>query len=243
MNIGVIFAGGIGSRMGMVGRPKQFVEVAGKPIIVHTLEHFEKCDDVDRVIVVCLLNWIEHMNKLTKDYNLNKVTAIVPGGATGQESIYQGLVAAKQISGNQNAIVLIHDGVRPLINVQLLTDCIRAVEQFGSAITCAKQTETPVRVDGEHRVVEAFPREETRHAKAPQCFYLNDILEAHEDAKRKGKTDYIDSCSLMLQYRPALHFIECSKANIKITDFEDIYLLQALLRAREDIVNFSWGGV
>lgn len=243
MNIGVIFAGGIGSRMGMAGRPKQFVEINGKPIIVHTLEHFEKCNDVDQVVVVCLLNWIEYMHKLTQDYNLNKVTAIVPGGATGQESIYQGLVAAKQISGDQNAIVLIHDGVRPLINVQLLADCIHTVEQYGSAVVCAKQTETPVRVDDEHQVVEAFPREETRHAKAPQCFYLNDILEAHEDARRKGKNDYIDSCSLMLQYRPALHFIECSKRNIKVTDFEDIYLLQALLRARDDIANYSWGGV
>lgn len=117
MNIGVIFAGGVGSRMGMIGRPKQFVEVNGKPIIVHTLEHFEKCDDVDQVVVVCLLNWIEYMHKLTKDYNLNKVTAIVPGGATGQESIYQGLVAAKKISGDSDSIVLIHDGVRPLISV------------------------------------------------------------------------------------------------------------------------------
>lgn len=241
MNIGVIFAGGVGSRMGMIGRPKQFVEVNGKPIIVHTLEHFEKCDDVDQVVVVCLLNWIEYMHKLAKDYNLNKVTAIVPGGETSQESIYQGLVAAKHISEDPNAIVLIHDGVRPLINVQLLNQCIRAVEKYGSAIACAKQTETPVRIDDEQQVVEAFPREKARHAKAPQCFYLNDILEAHEDARREGKNDYIDSCSLMLQYRSALHYIECGKDNIKITDFEDIYLLQALLRAREDVVNFSWG--
>lgn len=116
MNIGVIFAGGVGSRMGMVGRPKQFIEVNGKPIIVHTLEHFEKCDDVDRVVVVCLLNWIDHMHRLVEAYDLKKVSTIVPGGATGQESIYQGLVAAKKISGDSDCIVLIHDGVRPLIS-------------------------------------------------------------------------------------------------------------------------------
>lgn len=145
MNIGVIFAGGVGSRMGMVGRPKQFVEVNGKPIIVHTIEHFEKCADVDKVVVVCLVNWIEYMWSLVEAYSLQKVVAVVPGGATSQESIYQGLIAARQISDASDTIVLIHDGVRPLIDQQLLITCIDGVKQYGSAIACAQMTETSIR--------------------------------------------------------------------------------------------------
>lgn len=239
MNIGVIFAGGVGGRIGFIGRPKQFVEVNGKPIIIHTLEHFEACPAIDKVVVVCLINWIEYMAKLTSEYKLQKVAAIVPGGATGQESIYQGLLAARKLCPD-NAIVLIHDGVRPLINSQLLTENVKAVQEYGSAVTCAEVTETPVTIDG-NQIVKTIPRSSAYAAKAPQSFWLNDILEAHEMARRQGKNDYVDSCTMMLQYKPALHIVKCGAENIKITEFEDIYLMQALLRAREDKHNFSWG--
>lgn len=114
------------------------------------------------------------------------------------------------------------------------------MKRYGSAITCAKLSETPIRVD-EESIVEAIPRDSAKVAKAPQSFWLKDILAAHEDAKCQGKNDYIDSCTLMMHYRPALHYIECGAENIKVTEFEDIYLMQALLRSREDKVNFSWG--
>lgn len=240
MNIGVVFAGGAGTRLGMVGRPKQFIEVNGKPIIIHTLEHFEACEEVDTVVVVCLINWIDYLWKLVEDYKLKKVSVVVPGGATGQESIYQGLLAAEKISGDEDPIVLIHDGVRPLINAQLLQDNIHTVKQYGSAITCGKMTETAVRVDGDC-VIEAYQRLQIQCAKAPQSFWLHEILEAHEDARCRGKNDYIDSCSLMMHYKDTLHCIECGADNIKITQFEDIYLMQAILRAREDKANFLWG--
>lgn len=239
MNIGVIFAGGVGSRIGFVGRPKQFVEVNGKPIIIHTLEHFEECSDIDKVVVVCLINWIEHMAKLVADYKLEKVAAIVPGGETGQESIYQGLLAAKKLTSD-NAIVLIHDGVRPLINAQLLSENVEAVQKYGSAITCSVLSETPARSVGNH-IVDVIPRSEAWVAKAPQSFWLNDILEAHEAARRQGINDYIDSCTMMMQRKSKLHMVPCNSDNIKVTEFEDIYLMQALLRAREDRRNFSWG--
>lgn len=241
MNIGVIFAGGVGSRLGMIGRPKQFVEINGKPIIIHTLEHFENCSEVDKVVVVCLINWIEYMWKLVDEYDLKKVAVIVPGGATGQESIYEGLIEARKISDASDTIVLIHDGVRPLIDEKLLVNCINSVKQYGSAVACAPIPETPIFIE-KGQVIGTSPRKTAQVGKAPQCFWLNDVLEAHEDAVRQGKTDYLDTCSLMLQYHPTLHAVECGIENIKVTTFEDIYLLQALLRARQDKKNFWDGG-
>lgn len=241
MNIGIVLAGGAGSRIGMIGRPKQFLEVNGKPIIVHTLEHFEHCPEVDEVIVVCLLNWIDYMWNLIRQFELKKVWAVVPGGATGQESIYQGLLAAQKHSSGDDAVVLLHDAVRPFISSKLLEKNIQAVEQFGSCITCGPVTETIARAEY-GCITGAYTRQEVRIARAPQCFWLKEILAAHEKARAQGKNDYLDSCSLMLQYKPNLHFIESGPENIKITEFEDVYLMQAFMRAREDRINYAWGG-
>lgn len=240
MNIGVVFAGGVGSRVGLVGYPKQFILVNGKPILIHTLEHFEECADIDKVVVVCLINWIEYAGKLIDDYNLTKVAAIVPGGDTGQESIYQGLLAAKKLTSEEDTVVLIHDGVRPLISAQLLSENVKAVREYGSAITCAALHETPTKCAGDE-IVETVPRSQAWVAKAPQSFWLNEILDAHEAARLQGKNDYIDSCTMMMLHKPSLHTVKCGMENIKVTEFEDIYLMQALLRAREDKRNFSWG--
>ena len=99
MNIGLIFAGGVGSRMHSRELPKQFLRIHDRPIMVHTIEHFEKCADVDAVVVVCVAEWMDYFNKLVGQYHLTKVKKVVPGGKTGQLSIYNGLVAAKEIAG------------------------------------------------------------------------------------------------------------------------------------------------
>ena len=130
MNIGVIFAGGIGSRMNSKEKPKQFLEICNKPIIVHTIEFFENNPLIDAVVVVCIESWIDYLNSLVYKYRLDKVCKVVPGGATGQLSIYNGICAAKEIAGDEKSIVLIHDGVRPLINSDLLTENIEAVKKL-----------------------------------------------------------------------------------------------------------------
>ena len=131
MNIGLIFAGGVGSRMNSRELPKQFLRIYDKPIIVHTIEHFEKCADVDAVVVVCVADWIDYFNDLAYKYRLEKIKKVVPGGASGQLSIYNGLVAAKEVAGGEKSVVLIHDGVRPLISSELLTKNIECVKKFG----------------------------------------------------------------------------------------------------------------
>ena len=142
MNIGVIFAGGVGSRMHSKDRPKQFLEMYNKPIIVHTLEYFENHPMIDAIVVVCIKDWIPYLEKLLYKFRIDKVKKIVPGGETGQLSIYNGLRAAKEIAGEEKSIVLIHDGVRPLISEKLITNNIETVMKHGSAITTAKVKET-----------------------------------------------------------------------------------------------------
>ena len=130
----LIFAGGAGRRMSSRSKPKQFLEMHGKPIIIYTLEHFEFHDDIENIIIVCLAEWIRELEGLLKRYGITKVIKIVPGGETGHDSIYNGLAAMKDVVQDKD-IVLIHDGVRPLINAELISAGIEAVKKYGSAIT------------------------------------------------------------------------------------------------------------
>lgn len=233
-NIGVIFAGGVGSRMHSKDTPKQFLKVHDKPIIIHTLEHFEKNEDVDAVVIACIEEWIPHLRNLLYKYRIEKVKKVVNGGSTGQLSIYNGLCAAKEIAGDTNAIVLIHDGVRPLINSQLLTDNINCVQKYGSAITAGIVKETIV-VIGEGGAIEQVPpREFSRVAKAPQSFWLNDILSVHEKALKGNIDNSIDSCTLMKRFGYSLHMIDGPYENIKITTPDDFYTMRAILDAKEN---------
>ncbi len=128
MNIAVIFAGGVGKRMGNTDKPKQFIEIEGKPIIIHTLEHFEKNKNIDAIIVASKVEWIDYLNDLLVKYNIKKVAKVVPGGETGQMSIFNGIKCAKEMYGD-DAIVLIHDGVRPFITDELIDTNIQTVKE------------------------------------------------------------------------------------------------------------------
>lgn len=234
MNIGVIFAGGVGSRMNSKEKPKQFLEICNKPIIVHTIEHFEKNDNIDAVAVVCIADWIEYFKELVYKYRLDKVKKIVPGGETGQLSIYNGLVAAKEICGDEDSVVLIHDGVRPLINPELLTKNIEEVRKYGSSITAGIVKETIVEIDDDWNIKHVPDRAHSRVAKAPQCFILRDILSAHNRALSEGRSDFIDSCTMMKYYGYSLHMTDGPYENIKITTPDDFYTMRAILQAKED---------
>ena len=234
MNIGVIFAGGVGSRMHSKETPKQFLKVHDKPIIIHTLEHFEKCEDIDAVVIACLPDKIEYLNGLLYKYRIEKVKKVVSGGATGQGSIYNALCAAEEVADGNRAIALIHDGVRPLINAKLLSDNIHCVKEYGSAITSGIVKETVVIIDENGEIEQVPSRALSRLAKAPQSFYLDEILSAHRTAIKEGKTDFIDSCSMMQYYGKKLHMIDGPYENMKITTPDDYYTMRAILDAKED---------
>lgn len=227
----LIFAGGTGRRMNSRSKPKQFLEMHGKPIIIYTLEHFEYHNEIDQIVIVCLVDWIEELKGLLKRYGITKVIDIVPGGETGHDSIYHGLQAMKR-NAKQGDIVLIHDGVRPLINEELITQNIETVRKYGNAITAEAVRESVVRsVDGV-RISDVPPRNEMYVAKAPQSFYWDDIFSLYERAE-KMKHKSIDSSHLCSMYNVPIYMVKSTKNNIKITEPADFYVYRALYEAME----------
>lgn len=234
MNIAAIFAGGVGRRMHSKDMPKQFLSMHGTPIIIHTLEHFEDHEEIDAIVIACVEDWIPHLQKLVNKYNIKKVKKIVPGGSTGQESIYHALCAADDVSKGEKSIVLVHDGVRPLITEKTISDNIASVKKYGSAITCISVTETVLLTDENSSINEVPDRSKSRLARAPQSFWLEEILASHRKAISESRNDFIDSCSLMQYYGKKMHLIDGPRENIKITTPEDFYIMRAMLDAKED---------
>lgn len=237
-NVAVIFAGGSGIRMNTKSRPKQFLELHGKPIIIYTLELFENHPEIDGIVVACIESWIPYLNKLLQKFEMTKVVAVVPGGETGQESIYNGLKAA-QANFPEDSIVLIHDGVRPLINENTITDNIKTARERGNCITCIKASETLV-VKQEDGSLQIPTRENSLIARAPQTFHLNDILAAHEKALSEGKNNFIDSCTMMSAYGHKMATIIGPVENIKITTPTDFFMFRAIEDVRENSQIFGF---
>ena len=235
MNIAVIFAGGTGVRMNTKSKPKQFLELYGKAIIIYTLEVFDRHPQIDAIAVVCIEQWIDYLKSLIKKAGISKVRWIVSGGATGQESIFNGVAAVyNDPSVPKGSVVLIHDGVRPLIDEQVITDNITSVKVNGSAITVTSVIETIINVSSGGHVQDVLDRSICRMAKAPQSFILAQLMEAHQKAIDDGRNDFIDSASLMRHYGYTLHTVEGNTENIKITTPVDYFIFRAIMDAKEN---------
>lgn len=236
MNVALVFAGGSGTRMRSNGIPKQFLKINGMPIIIRTLEHFEHHPDIDAICVVCIEGWINKLNKYLKRYEFEKVRAVIPGGKDGQESIRNGLYCIRDtFDVDDDSIVLIHDGVRPLINEQLITNNINSVKNNGSAITVVPAIETIVRVNDNKDLIGSVDRTHCCIARAPQSFYLKDILAAHAKALEDGvASTMVDSASLMLYCGYKLSVVEGPMENIKVTTPMDFYTCRAFFEKQED---------
>ena len=242
-NIAVIFAGGSGKRM-KANIPKQFLKVYGKEIIIHTLEKFQYNDNIDLIYIGCIKEYIDELKELLKKYNITKVpeNGIVAGGATGQETIYN-ILSRVEEENSSDSIVLIHDGVRPIIDDEIINKNIDSVKKYRSAITVTKAFETPIiSKDGEN-IAEVLNRNYVYTAQAPQSFYLKDILSCHEII-RKTKDGYenpkiVDSCSLVKECGKEVHLIEGKRGNIKVTTYDDYAILLANLSVNDYIQMFK----
>lgn len=233
MNVALIFAGGVGLRMNNKTTPKQFLKLHGKDIIIHTIEHFEFHSDIDAIVVVCVENWIGYLKEQISRFSIKKVKWIVEGGNTGQDSIYNGLsILEKECPSD--TIVLIHDGVRPLITEKTISDNIACVKQHGNSITVAPSVETVIIVDDNGNISQISDRSRCMLAKAPQSFYLKDILSAHKNAIKDNMHNFIDSASIMSYYGHNLRTVEGSYENIKITTPSDFYVFRAINEAKEN---------
>ena len=238
MTTALLFAGGVGKRMNTKALPKQFLEINGKPIIIHTIEQFDKHPEIDEICIVCVEDWLDHLKSLLEEFKVKKVKFIVAGGDTALNSQYNGL---KAISENMtdDDIVLIHDGVRPIIDEKLISKCIASVKEYGSGICVAPATETIIRADDDGFIKSTVLRSECMLARAPQCFYTKDILEVHKQAIKDNNHDHIDSVTMMLSYGKKLHIVIGPAENLKVTTPVDFYICKALLDARESSQLFN----
>ena len=241
MNTALIFAGGSGIRMKSTAKPKQFLELNGRAIILHTLEYFEKHPQIDNICVVSIESWIPYIKKLLEEHGLKKIQWIVSGGKTGQESIFNGLQAIFNDNKTpRETVVLIHDGVRPLISEELISQNIQSVKKNGSAITVAPAIETIITSSDQAKVDSILNRNTCLLARAPQSFYLHEIMDAHQKAKKENKLDFIDSATLMSYYGKNLFVVEGPSENIKITTPMDFYLFRAIYEIRENAQIFGF---
>lgn len=233
MNIAIIFAGGTGQRMNSRTKPKQFLELHGKPIIIYTLEHFEHHELIDGIIVVCVEEWIGYCQSLIEKFHIKKVVTVIPGGKTGMLSRFEGVKKAAQLYPS-DTVCLMHDGVRPLIDHDIISQNIESVKKYGSAITVAPAIETIAVRDTDNKVGQIIDRSKCQLAKAPQSFKLGELLKAHQDAVDSGMTDCIDTAYLMQQCGHEVYTVEGSAENIKITTPTDFYTFRALMDIKEN---------
>ena len=230
--IAVIFAGGVGARMNNSKTPKQFLEWNGRPILIQTLDVFEQTDLIDGIVLAYKAEWIEHTQNLIKEAGLQKVLSIVPGGESALDSQYNGLAEAKRLFPNEDVTVLIHDGVRPLVDKATIERNIESVETKGSAITVTPAIET-VMVTDNGSINRILNRSECLMAKAPQSFKLDDILSVHDRSKAEGTHNFIDSASMMMHYGYTLYPVLGETENIKITTPSDYYMFTGIIKNRE----------
>lgn len=233
MNYVVIFAGGAGKRMNTRTRPKQFLTLHGKEIIIYTLEHFENHPEIDGISIVCIESWIGYLKKLMIKYQIKKVKWISAGGNTGQESIYNGLDAMRD-DINHDSVVLIHDGVRPLIDGELISENIRMTKEKGNGITVVPATETVMLMDENDHIIQSVDRKRCRVVRAPQSFIYRDLLKAHDEARLAGEYDIIDSATMMSAAGYTLYPVVGKPDNIKITTPSDFYTFRAIVEAEEN---------
>lgn len=231
MNIALIIAGGAGERMKQ-NIPKQFLRVLDKPIIVYTMEAFQRCEDIDCIVVVSLSGWETKIWKYAEEYKITKLKSVVTGGVCGQESIYNGIA---EIRGNYNDddIVLIHDAIRPMISIEIIEDCINVVKKNGNAITVIPCQEAMLETQNQESSFSSYPRNQLMRTQTPQGFYLKELIALHKEAREKNITDSIATCTLAVELGRTLFFSKGSEKNLKITTMDDLDIFKALLQVGE----------
>jgi 2-C-methyl-D-erythritol 4-phosphate cytidylyltransferase len=225
MNIAIIAAAGAGTRMAS-GRPKQFLLLAGTPVIIHTLKVFEQCESINEVIVVLPAAESAGFLSLAGKFGLRKVARVVPGGATRADSVKRGLMSIRAATAE---IVAVHDGVRPFVTVEEIDAVVTAAQTDGAAILVAPVTDTIKQVD-DQRIVQTLARGGLRRALTPQCFRYELLREAYQQADINDPA-LTDESALVEQLGKPVSIVEGSARNIKITTAEDLAIAEAILTA------------
>lgn len=235
-NIALIIAGGVGSRMG-ASVPKQFIKIDNKPVIIYTLECFQNHEEIDEIYVVCVDGWQETLKDYCVQYGISKLCGIIDGGENGMKSIYNGIVGILGDKKNNNSlddIVLIHDGIRPLVSDDIISNNITICKTFGNSITAINCAEAMLLTENQKESNSQINRDRLMRTQTPQTFYLKDILELHNLAIEKNIKDSTASCTLAVELGKTVFFTLGSLKNIKLTTPDDIDLFKALLLVKKD---------
>ena len=236
-NIALIIAGGSGKRMGL-DVPKQFVNVKGKPVIIYTLEAFEKLPQIDAIEVVCIKGWENTLRDYIEKYNISKVKWIVEGGNTGQESIRNGIFNLKEKIENDDNII-IHDAVRPMLDEEIILDVIAKCNIYGNGISSMPYNEQIFIKDDDISTSQFIPRETLRRMVTPQAYKFNLIYSAYKEAFEKniGISESSYANTMMVQLGHRLYFAAGSDKNIKLTTQDNLQIFKAMLEIDDNIIN------
>lgn len=232
--VALLTAGGIGSRTNQ-DIPKQFLHIDNKPLLIYTLEAFEKHPSVDEIIVVCLEGWHEILKAYAKQFNITKMKYVVTGGASGQESIYNGIVELKKYI-NEDDIVMVHDGNRALISQEIISDCLSCYHKNGSAVVAIPCVEAVFKSDDGLISNTQIPRSELYRTQTPHVYSLKKLLWAHDEAKKRNITNSVATCTLMQELGETIYLCKGSEKNLKVTTLDDIEIFKSLLHTSQD----SW---
>lgn len=235
-NIAIIIAGGSGSRMGQ-DIPKQFINVYDKPVLIYTLESFQRHPQIDEIEVVCIDGWHDILWAYAKQFNIDKLKWVVSGGKTGQESIKNGVDNLKgKVLADDN--IIIHDGIRPLVEPSVLTDVISKCNKYGNAVTSMPYNEQifVINSDDETTTTKFIPRETLRRVSTPQAYKFSLLSEKYQEAfeKKIGIYGSHYTNTMMVELGVTLHFAAGSDKNIKLTTKDDLEMFKAYLKADKD---------
>lgn len=234
MNIALLTAGGVGNRMGQ-DIPKQFMTIREKPVLVYTLEAFQRHDEIDAIAVVCLSGWEPVLQAYANQYRITKLKYIFKGGASNQDSIFNGITGLKQSGCSDEDIVMVHDGVRPLISHQIISDNLATCREFGYAVTGLVCKEVIMEIkDGKVLPIDT-PRERLARTQTPHTYHLGDLIKAHEDARAKGIHDTVAPCDMIAKIGDHdQHLVQGSEKNgLKLTRPEDVDIFKSLIEIEE----------
>ncbi len=236
MVVALLTAAGTGTRMGQ-DIPKQFMHVENKPIIIHTMEAFQNHPSIDAIIVVTLASWVDVVKAYAAQFNITKLKWVIPGGATGQESICKGLNKIKEETNDDDTVVMVHDGNRCLVSSEIISNSLATFKQHGSAVAAIPCVEAVFRSSDNGMSSDiSIPREQLFRTQTPHTYTLGKLLWAHQEAAKRGIESTAASCTLMQALGETVYFSKGSEENLKITTVDDMMIFKALLHTKKD----SW---
>lgn len=233
-NYVILLAGGVGKRMG-ADIPKQFMEVDGKPIIVYSIENFQRNPQIEKIVVVCVKDWIDHLRELVAKYALTKVEWVVPGGDTGHDSIRNGVFFLKDKIEPCDYVV-VHDAVRPILPQKAIDEVLRVAHENGNASSSIVCHPPIVYTEDGKSGVTDVDREHVMLTASPQVYNYALALKCYEKAEQENKHNFTFTSSLLIHYGERVYFAKGTTSNIKVTKKEDLALFGALLKVPEDLL-------